>query len=85
MNKHALALLVTVASTLTVTANSASANIAIGLSESINGVEGAITTVVNNVANVAVFNGSNKSRVHASAATCPESWSTLTRAKATLL
>ena len=59
MNKHALALLVTVASALTVTANSASANIAIGLSESINGVEGAITTVVPNQANnIAVFQGS---------------------------
>ena len=39
MNKHALALVV--AGALSVTAvNSASANIAIGLSESINGVEG---------------------------------------------
>ena len=57
MNKHALALVV--AGSLSVTAvNSASANIAIGLSESINGVEGAITTVVSNVANVAVFAGS---------------------------
>ena len=46
MNKHALALVVAAASALTVTVNSASANIAIGLSESINGVEGAITTVV---------------------------------------
>jgi hypothetical protein len=58
MNKHALALVVAAASALTVTANSASANIAIGLSESINGVEGAITTVVNNVPNLAVFAGS---------------------------
>jgi hypothetical protein len=58
MNKHALALVVAAASTLTVTVNSASANIAIGLSETINGVEGAITTVVNNVPNLAVFAGS---------------------------
>jgi hypothetical protein len=58
MNKHVLALVVAAASALTVTVNSASANIAIGLSESINGVEGPITTVVNNVANVAVFTGS---------------------------
>jgi hypothetical protein len=58
MNKHALALVVAAASALTVTVNSASANIAIGLSESINGVEGAITTVVNNVPNLAVFAGS---------------------------
>ena len=57
MNKHALALVV--AGSLSVTAvNSASANIAIGLSESINGIEGPITTVVNNVANIAVFTGS---------------------------
>ena len=56
MNKHALALVAAVS--LTVTANPASANIAIGLSESINGIEGPITTVVNNVANVAVFTGS---------------------------
>jgi hypothetical protein len=56
MNKQALALVV--AASLSVTANSASANIAIGLSETINGVEGPITTVVNNVVNAAVFAGS---------------------------
>src|SRR5262245_43707051 len=55
-----VALLASVAAlALSVTVNSASANVIIGASESINGAEGAITTLVNNPnpPNAAVFFG----------------------------